>query len=42
MSRGLRLALDQAQHVVVEIEHRGLTPAGELRHPVVKGWSAEG
>ena len=41
MSRGLRAALDEAQPVVVEVEHRGMTPAGELRHPVVKRWTGE-
>jgi bifunctional non-homologous end joining protein LigD len=41
MSRGLRAALDAGLPVVAEIEHRGGTPAGELRHPVVKGWTAE-
>ena len=26
--------------VVAEVEHRGYTPWGELRHPVVRGWEA--
>lgn len=41
MSRALRAALDAGRPVVVEIEHRGGTPAGELRHPVVKGWASD-
>ena len=41
MSRGIRTVLDACHHVVVEIEHRGGTPSGELRDPVVTGWSAE-
>ena len=41
MSRGLRAALDAGNPVVVEIEHRGMTPAGGLRHPAVKGWVIE-
>lgn len=36
-SRELRAALDAGDHVVVEVEHRGFTPAGELRHPVFRG-----
>jgi hypothetical protein len=27
-----------ASPVVVEVEHRGPTPDGELRHPVIRGW----
>ena len=38
-SRELRHALDAGRLGVAEIEHRGGTPAGELRHPVVRGWS---
>jgi bifunctional non-homologous end joining protein LigD len=41
MSRALRFALDAGHYVVLEVEHRGMTPAGELRHPVIKGWSVE-
>jgi hypothetical protein len=26
--------------MVAEIEYRGLTPAGELWHPVIRGWHA--
>jgi bifunctional non-homologous end joining protein LigD len=36
--REIRAALDAGRHVVVDVEHRGRTPAGELRHPVFKGW----
>jgi bifunctional non-homologous end joining protein LigD len=36
--RELRAALDAGRPVIAEIEHRGSTPAGELRHPVVRGW----
>jgi hypothetical protein len=24
--------------VIVTVEYRGFTPAGELRHPVIRGW----
>lgn len=41
-SRELRAALDAGRPVVAEVEHRGVTPAGELRHPVFKGWHVEG
>ena len=41
MARELRAALDACRHVVVEAEHRGFTPAGELRHPVIKGWEGD-
>ena len=37
-SREIRRALDAKEPVVVDVEHRGITPAGELRHPVMKGW----
>ena len=40
-SSDLRLALDAGRHVVAEVEHRGRTPSGELRHPVFKGWHSE-
>jgi bifunctional non-homologous end joining protein LigD len=33
--RQIRSALDASKPVVVEVEHRGFTPDGELRHPVV-------
>ena len=36
--REIRRALDAKEPVVVDVEHRGITPAGELRHPVLKGW----
>ena len=28
--------------VVDDVEYRGWTPSGELRHPVLKGWHREG
>ena len=31
-------ALDARKPVVVEVEHRGFAPDGELRHPVIRGW----
>jgi bifunctional non-homologous end joining protein LigD len=34
----IRAALDAHKPVVVEVEHRGFTPDGELRHPVNRGW----
>ena len=37
-SRELRAALQTRAHIVIDVEHRGHTPAGELRHPVYKGW----
>jgi len=37
-SRELRAALDAGSPVVAEVEHRGVTPAGELRHRMFKGW----
>ena len=36
--REIRAAIDAGRPVVVEIEHRGFTPDGELRHPVIRGW----
>jgi bifunctional non-homologous end joining protein LigD len=36
--RRIRVARDMGRPVLAEIEYRGLTPAGELRHPVIKGW----
>jgi bifunctional non-homologous end joining protein LigD len=41
MAHELRAALDVGRHVVVEVEHRGFTPAGELRHPAIKGWEGD-
>ena len=37
---GIRASLKVGAPVVVEIEYRGFTPAGELRHAVIKGWHA--
>ena len=34
----LREAIDAGRTIVATIEFRGFTPAGELRHPVVRGW----
>jgi bifunctional non-homologous end joining protein LigD len=34
----IRAALDAGKPVVVEVEHRGFTPDGELRHRVIRGW----
>ena len=39
-SRALIEALDERQPVVIDVEFRGWTPAGELRHPVFKAWHA--
>jgi bifunctional non-homologous end joining protein LigD len=36
--QAIRSALDAGQHVVIDVEFRGWTPAGELRHAVFKGW----
>jgi bifunctional non-homologous end joining protein LigD len=36
--RDNRAALYAKRLIVVDIDHRGLTPAGELRHPVVRAW----
>jgi bifunctional non-homologous end joining protein LigD len=36
--RDIRGALDAKRPIVVDIDHRGLTPAGELRHSVVRAW----
>ena len=38
--RDIRAAVDAGRPVVAEIEYRGFTPAGELRHPVVRRWHA--
>ena len=37
-ARQIRAALDARQAVIVTVEYRGFTPAGELRHPVIRGW----
>jgi bifunctional non-homologous end joining protein LigD len=37
-ARQIRAALDAGQAVIVTVEYRGFTPAGELRHPVIRGW----
>ena len=37
-ARQIRAALDAQQAVIVTVEYRGFTPAGELRHPVIRGW----
>jgi bifunctional non-homologous end joining protein LigD len=34
----LRIALDAGWPIVIDVEHRGRTPSGELSHPVFKGW----
>jgi bifunctional non-homologous end joining protein LigD len=34
----IRAALDAGEPVVIDVEFRGWTPAGELRHAVFKGW----
>jgi bifunctional non-homologous end joining protein LigD len=36
--REIRAALVGGKPVVVEVEHRGFTPDGELRHPVIRAW----
>jgi bifunctional non-homologous end joining protein LigD len=38
--RRIRAALDMGRPVIAEVDYRGLTPAGELRHPVIRGWHA--
>ena len=40
-SRKLREVIEAGAHVVADVEFRGWTPAGELRHPVFKGWHGE-
>jgi bifunctional non-homologous end joining protein LigD len=40
-AREIRAALDAGKATVVDLEYRGFTPAGELRHPVIKGWQGE-
>ena len=37
-ARQISAALDAGQAVIVTVEYRGFTPAGELRHPVIRGW----
>jgi bifunctional non-homologous end joining protein LigD len=37
-AREVRAALDARQAVIVTVECRGFTPAGELRHPVIRDW----
>ena len=37
-ARQIRAALDAKQAVIVTVEYRGFTPAGELRHPVIRSW----
>jgi bifunctional non-homologous end joining protein LigD len=39
-ARDIRAVLDAKRPIVVDIDHRGLTPAGELRSPVIKAWRA--
>jgi bifunctional non-homologous end joining protein LigD len=34
----VRAAIDAGGALIAEVEHRGFTPAGELRHPVLRGW----
>lgn len=36
--RQIRAVLDAGHAVVATVEYRGFTPAGELRHPVIRGW----
>ena len=37
-ARQIRAAPDARQAVIVTVEYRSFTPAGELRHPVIRGW----
>ena len=37
-ARKIRTALDAGQPIVAAVLYRGFTPAGELRHPSLKGW----
>jgi bifunctional non-homologous end joining protein LigD len=39
--RDISAALDAKRPIVVDIDHHSLTPAGELRHPVVRAWRVE-
>jgi bifunctional non-homologous end joining protein LigD len=36
--RDIRAGLDAKRPIIVDEDYRGLTPAGELRHLVVKAW----
>jgi bifunctional non-homologous end joining protein LigD len=36
--RQIRAALDVKQGAIVTVKFRGFTSAGELRHPVIRGW----
>ena len=36
--RQIRDALDGGHAIIVTVEYRGFTPAGELRHPVIRAW----
>jgi bifunctional non-homologous end joining protein LigD len=35
---GIRAALAEGAPVIAEVEHRGFTPDGQLRQPVVRSW----
>jgi hypothetical protein len=39
-SRKIRRAMDAGGGVVAEVEFRGQTPSGGLRHPAIKGFKA--
>jgi bifunctional non-homologous end joining protein LigD len=34
----IRAAMDAKRALIADVEYRGFTPAGELRHPVLRGW----
>jgi bifunctional non-homologous end joining protein LigD len=34
----IRAAMDAKRALIAEVAYRGFTPAGELRHPVLRGW----
>jgi bifunctional non-homologous end joining protein LigD len=36
--RQIRDVLDAGHAIIATVEYRGFTPAGELRHPVIRGW----
>jgi bifunctional non-homologous end joining protein LigD len=38
--RNKRAGLDAKRPIIVDIDHRDLTPGGELRHPVSRAWRA--
>ena len=40
-AREIHAVLDAGQPIVAEVVYRGFTPAGELRHPSLKGWQTE-